>query len=90
MFTFEVHPHRVRGIGQAAGGKSIRGQQIAELILKVRLRYRQKRKEMLESKRKHANQDHVSVRLRSRMFRLSPAISEHPRIISCFDAVWWL
>jgi hypothetical protein len=33
MHRFEMHPHRVRGIGEPAVGKRIGGEQIAEFVV---------------------------------------------------------
>ena len=80
MLTFEVHPHGVGRIGQAAGRKSIRCQQIAELILKMRLGYRQKRQETCSNcERQRANQDHCELALSQQDVQVSPAVEEHGR-----------
>ena len=75
-----MHPHGVGRIGQAAGGKSIRCQQIAELILKMRLGYGQKRQETCANRqREHAHQEHGQLALSRQEVQVLPAAEEHGR-----------
>ena len=80
VLTLEMHPHRVGRIGQAAGRESVRCQQMAELILKMRRGYGQKRQETCANRqRKHAHQNYRERALSRQEVQVLPAAEEHER-----------
>ena len=53
MECFKVNPHRMRGIGHAAVGKSIRGQKKAEFVVNMGLRLREDRQRRRAHSERH-------------------------------------